>query len=996
MMQNSFLWMLFLIPVSVLVLFGNSSAADTTWTGNTSNSWTTAGNWGNGIPCVGGHAVIDENVSGNPVSCFPVIRSNTGAINILSLSRNYAGTSRLTMEDGSNLSVTGYTRLGHVVGSLGILTVNGGLLQTYTLHVGFNSQMENAAGDGRLYLNGGIVQCVDLGFGEDFPDFAWGHATGVIDVSGGQLRISNDVTANIANKVASGQIIAYGGNGTVVYDYNHTNAVYTTVMGLPPVRDINSDMWVAVDALKRQLPGFGQVGPVRQNKFVGIFYWIWHYETSGGPYDITQLIAANPANPQWGPVYATHHWGQSELGYYDSADPYVVRKHASMLSDAGVDVIIFDTTNSPYTWQDQYIALCSEFRRIRSQGGQTPQIAFMAPFGNSAAVVQSLYDNLYAPGLYTELWFRWDGKPLLLADRADFSGNPAIYNFFTFRKPMPSYFTGPTGPDQWGWLEVYPQHAFYDSTGSLEQVTVGVAQNAAGSSLAFMSHKNGAMGRSWHNGHKEADNAAVNYGYNFAEQWQRALNLDPEFIFVTGWNEWTSMRFLEWAGYTGSNSYYPNALFIDQYNQEYSRDIEPMVQGYTDNYYYQMIDNIRRFKGIRKPQAASPAKTIIIDGDFSDWDNVAPEYRDNIGDTIHRSFPGYGSTYYTNTTGRNDLITTKVACNERYVYFYAETADTLTSHTDPNWMLLFIDVDRNKATGWEGYDYLVNSEVLNSAATTLKRTTAGWNWTLVSEVSYKAKGNKLEIKIPRSSIGKTGQTAIDFDFHWADNIQNNNIIEFSVSGDSAPNRRFDYHYENNVYSYLFDVDGNYEGWYFANHLAGAVAAGILRCNIIGVDPYMYGGDVTIDTVFHKYLHLRMKNSTFGTGASFYWITNNDGNWNENKSVHFAITPNDNCFKDYWIDLSVSPKWTDMVTKIRVDPSANANSGLIDIDLIALTDARTDFGDINIDGCVDSEDIRELAGCWLEIEPHTSCDFNNDCCVNFVDFVLLASHWLQCG
>lgn len=29
-------------------------------------------------------------------------------------------------------------------------------------------------------------------------------------------------------------------------------------------------------------------------------------------------------------------------------------------------------------------------------------------------------------------------------------------------------------------------------------------------------------------------------GLYFDQQWQRALEVDPEFIFVTGWNEWTA------------------------------------------------------------------------------------------------------------------------------------------------------------------------------------------------------------------------------------------------------------------------------------------------------------------------------------------------------------------------------------------------------------------------------------------------------------------------
>ncbi len=38
-----------------------------------------------------------------------------------------------------------------------------------------------------------------------------------------------------------------------------------------------------------------------------------------------------------GPAHAMHHWGEPYLGYYVSNDEWVIRKHAQMLSDAGVD-----------------------------------------------------------------------------------------------------------------------------------------------------------------------------------------------------------------------------------------------------------------------------------------------------------------------------------------------------------------------------------------------------------------------------------------------------------------------------------------------------------------------------------------------------------------------------------------------------------------------------------------------------------------------------------
>jgi hypothetical protein len=220
-----------------------------------------------------------------------------------------------------------------------------------------------------------------------------------------------------------------------------------------------------------------------------------------------------------------------------------------------------------------------------------------------------------------------------------------------------------------------------------------------------------------------------------------------------------------------------------------------MTAGHTDNYYYQMIGNIRKFKGVRAPEKAGGSKTIKIDGSFGDWAAVRPEFRDPIGDTLHRDFKGAGDLRYTNTTGRNDIIRAKVAYDAKNVYFYVETEAPLTSYKDRNWMLLFIDADRSSSTGWQGYDYVVNYPVLSATSTTLKKTAAGWDWKTVRNVSYRTKGNAIEISIPRAALGLAGKP-VAFDFHWADNIQKPaDIIEFSVSGDSAPDRRFNYRYE---------------------------------------------------------------------------------------------------------------------------------------------------------------------------------------------------------
>jgi hypothetical protein len=410
-------------------------------------------------------------------------------------------------------------------------------------------------------------------------------------------------------------------------------------------------------------------------------------------------------------------------------------------------------------------------------------------------VTDQLWRDLYQPGLWSNLWFQWEGKPLLLANK-DLIQDEAMLSFFTFRRPMPDYWLGSSGPDQWSWLEVHPQHVFRNRAGAAEQMSVGVAQNALPGTPgpAPMSHKSGAMGRSWHNGARDDQPGAVGLGLNFDEQWSRALEVDPKFIFVTGWNEWIAGRYQEWSKYTDADCYHPGGLFVDQYTQEYSRDCEPMRGGHTDNYYYQLTGWVRRFKGVREPATSSGPSVIIIDGQFDDWEAVKPEYRDTIGDTVHRDHPGYGDLVYRNDTGRNDFVMMKAAYDERDLHFYVQTRERITPHTERHWMLLLLDTDRNARSGWLGYDYVVNLEVKSQTETTVKKWRDGL-WQDAGRARYRTNGNGMELSVSRATLGLGAATPV-FDFHWADNIQEfGDVSELGVNGDSAPNRRWNYRFQ---------------------------------------------------------------------------------------------------------------------------------------------------------------------------------------------------------
>ena len=249
-------------------------------------------------------------------------------------------------------------------------------------------------------------------------------------------------------------------------------------------------------------------------------------------------------------------------------------------------------------------------------------------------------------------------------------------------------------------------------------------------------------------------------GYNFRDQFERALEVDPNLIFVVGWNEWMAGRW-HTVGSSYENTF---GLFVDCFTPEFSRDIEPdKDSGLGDNYYMQLAGYIRKYKGASKPQPASLIKTITIDGSFTEWNDVRPDFRDDKKDTAVRNVKGVGNAgTYTNTTGRNDFKLMKVARDNNNIYFYAETLNDITSYSDANWMRLFIKTNRTDPN-WKGFNYVINRSGIASTTTTLEKSTGGWNWSTVSSnIQYRVNGNKMEIAIPRTSLG-LGSGTVDID-----------------------------------------------------------------------------------------------------------------------------------------------------------------------------------------------------------------------------------------
>ena len=641
------------------------------------------------------------------------------------------------------------------------------------------------------------------------------------------------------------------------------------------------DTWVATDELQRVTPTAitdGDVPVARDNRKVLMFYSSWHTDhlvayspivnVTGVKWFYPEAIG-NPTHGAWGNSsnYTSDgrsngksaqlcFWGEPLFGYYRTTDKWVLRKHAEMLADAGVDAVVFDCTNGEFLWLSSVKALLESWSEAKRDGVNVPKIAFMLQLSvqkvnerNALRMLyygdtdSSQYDNrstlrgFYGRGEYSDLWFHLDGdpKPFIMAYPESLNLNDpsdrAIFNFFTWRPGQPDYVYGDRpdayGNHQWGWLQDYPQNKFNEQNGVTEQMTVGVAQNASDASggHCFAFNSPGSYGRSYTSKDKNrtllveatqpGEVASFKYGYNFQEQWDRALDVDPHYVFITQWNEWVAYKLNQWPdmgasqGWYGSPAY-PYYAFADQYDAERSRDIEPTVNwgDNGDNYYYQLVQNVRRYKGVGNYPNVTYSETMPIDGDFTGWENVSPDFRHYAGNTLHRDHDGHSSTHYTNKTGRNDFVDARVTRDGKYVYFYVETKANISPRTDARWMRLLINIDRKWDTGWKGYDFCLNyvNPTSDTVGVVSRSTGSDWGWEDAGTFDYRVVGKKMEIRVPRSVLGPSAAGKLDFEFKWADNnmeesldsdTQVTRILSLYVNGDTAPGGRFNFHYKEN-------------------------------------------------------------------------------------------------------------------------------------------------------------------------------------------------------
>lgn len=578
------------------------------------------------------------------------------------------------------------------------------------------------------------------------------------------------------------------------------------------MKKANASNLHGIDHLGRELPKYNEVKPKDNEKTVGMFYYLWSgYHGTHGPYDISKILKEdpnamhNPNSPAWpdstnAPMLF---WNEPLFGYYLSTDKWVLRRHAQMFIDAGIDLLYFDVTNG-FNYRKSYLALFEVLTDLQNQGFNVPKVCFyLAPVtrGCGTGNMMDLWEQLYEPGLCSNLWFYWKGKPLIIC-HFERSMPDEIRNFFTWRAPT---WGAPKRPNTWAW-GAGRQAVAVDEKGEREQIACSccscVCDHPYGHPLEGTNMSDGYFGaevhgRSWHNGAKDTRENAFHYGFHLQEEMDNAIKEDVPVAFLCQWNEWLVPFLTKNSVSVPQYDYkFGDIVFRDEFNEEYSRDIEPMKGGYMDAYYMQTVAFSRKFKGMEKPAVDTENNTVLINQNFNSWENIGIEYNEFLGDCTPRNEPSYDAIgKYENYTGRNEFKTLKVASDNENIYFFAECVSNITKPTSENWMTLYLRLPQSNNPAWNGYHFAVNRVLGEEGRIVVEKCAEGgkYMWQKIGNAEFYLKGNKLHLKLPKAVIELT-EDSYELEFKWSDNMQEADVMDFYANGDSAPRGRMNWVY----------------------------------------------------------------------------------------------------------------------------------------------------------------------------------------------------------
>ena len=589
-------------------------------------------------------------------------------------------------------------------------------------------------------------------------------------------------------------------NSYISVEFNK-EAVKNELSPVPDEKIIDhySDTWALTDSLGREAASYAEAGEVKTgDHYVGMMYWNWHSSSDTLPLVISEVIKNHPeakedySNSAWGTGETW--WDEPVLGFYSGEDYFVYRRHAAMLAAAGVDFLLFDYTNVDMTFTRNLNVMLKAFHDSREAGVNVPKLS--AYFGgpqNAASAIKSFRMNFLGNEDYSDLWFIWDGKPAVvirpLTEIGRYIVNNSerdkkliqdIYSKITVRTPGNRQNGQDGGTPAWIWLENYPLHEWgaHRDDGRVEAMTVGVSINHSyvyNYTYTGVASDPYTKGRAYTEGFGEGDDPRS--GAFFREQSAQVLDVDPAIVIIDGWNEFKATRQQNYAGFKNA--------FVDTFDSENSRDLEPVKGFLKDDGYVMLVDFIRKYKGVRPAPPASEEKTIDISGSPEQWSGVLPEYL-NYYDAYERTDKGQGAVYEGRTV--NSIESAKVARDGEKIYFLVKCRGNIDK-TATEFLHLYINSDRNYATGREGYDFAAGR-----TKGALEKYEDG-SWVKVADLNYTVTGEYLMLEIPRAVLNLGEE--LNFEFKWVDSageIASGDILDLYKTGSAAPLGRFNYVY----------------------------------------------------------------------------------------------------------------------------------------------------------------------------------------------------------
>ena len=589
----------------------------------------------------------------------------------------------------------------------------------------------------------------------------------------------------------------------------------------------------ATDKFGREIAPMGYLKTDRE-RFVGLFYWMWISNTNyyyHNIFDCTKLMSteegaaafwnidpSNAAYQQLSQIGAFHFTNEPLYGYYNSSDPWVITRHMELFILAGIDFIFLDTSNSLIYDEDirgsQFegvvkapsYTLLDTMLELYEKGWDVPKVVFLTNT-RSGERVEEIRRAFYDSGKYEALWFKPDGvRPMIIATTEQNDGASDTWGDVNKFVPVSAadqlYFdvketqwpNKGSKPNGFPWISNRAPQTYHEES---KAISVSVAQHG---NLGFtdMIDRN-SRGYNYKE-QKVEENWQL--GQNFENQWDTVFSLeekgkDVTFVNVTGWNELVGMKF----GNLDSK-----AVMVDNFYEQYTRDIEPDKTLYQDTTLLQLTRNLRKFK--YEPAAETylwKTKTVRA---FEDFEDVPAVYVDFEGDALARDYWSFDvkptGPYYTDATDRNDILETRVVHDGTNLYFLVTTKEDVTAYeSGDNWMNILIKTEAStEDNSFAGYNFAVN-RAPDGNTTSVEKSTGGWNWESAGAAELLVEGNRMMITVPLSTLGLSADN-VKFSFKVSDNVQKpswfaaedaeHDILHYYATGDSAPLGRYSYSY----------------------------------------------------------------------------------------------------------------------------------------------------------------------------------------------------------